>query len=287
MIAIPALPGPLEPNCPPHPWLLSGSTLSTMATNHYGPQSNFIPNRFDTSERKRQVVEQVTQRPDVPAEAPPSPTLTNPDMILPFESERESSTPSPPFRFASSETHTSQNGQLLPSNYQNSDYNYHGDLTGGAGLAPARPPRPRWTYEGHAPSRPLSDIGEEDIQAISPALGGRFPRNALAVPEKETDSSSTASSSTISASSAQLNRGTQENRQNGARPDSKRSSYASQSSIEAARAQTSDTLVSGDPQLEENSSAILSSEAERILENAKKRLTVSSILQPERTKKPR
>jgi hypothetical protein len=82
-----------------------------------------------------------------------------------------------------------------------------------------------------------------------------------------------------------LNRGAQENRLNGARPDSKRSSYASQSSIEAARAQTSDALVSGDPQLEENPSAILSSEAERILENAKKRLTVSGILQPERKKK--
>ncbi|CRG85097.1 hypothetical protein PISL3812_02231 [Talaromyces islandicus] len=244
-----------------------------MATNHYGSQSTYIPNRFDTSERKRQVVEQVTQRPDVPAEAPPSPTLTNPDMILPFENERESSTPSPPFRFTSSETHVSQNGQLLPSNYQGSGFNYHGDLgtaTGGAGLAPSRPPRPRWTYEGHAPSRPLSDIGEEDIQAISPALGGKFPRDALSVPDKETDSCSTASSSTISANS----RGAQENRQNGARPDSKRSSYASQGSIEAARAQTSDALVSGDPQLEENSSAILSSEAERILENAKKRLTL-------------
>lgn len=241
-----------------------------MATNHYGPQLTFIPNRFDTSERKRQVVEQVTQRPvpEPPAEAPPSPTLTNPDMILPFEHERESSTPSPPFRFASSETHVSQN----------SDYNYHGDLdtaTGGVGLAPSRPPRPRWTYEGHAPSRPLSDIGEEDIQAASPALGGRFPRNALAMPDKESDSGSTASSSTISAGSA--HRAAQESHQNGARPDSKRNSHASQSSIEAARAQTSDALVSNDPQLEENSSAILSSEAERILENAKKRLTVSRI----------
>jgi hypothetical protein len=239
-----------------------------MATN----QSIFIPNRFDTSERKRQVVEQVTQQrpgPEAPAEAPPSPTLTNPDMILPFDHERESSTPSPPFRFASSETHVSQN----------SEYNYHEDLgtsAGGAGLAPSRPPRPRWTYEGHAPSRPLSDIGEEDIQAISPALGGRFPRNTLGVPDRETDSCSTASSSTLSAGSA--HRAAQETRQNGARPDSKRNSYTSQSSIEAARAQTSDALVSGDPQLEENSSAILSSEAERILENAKKRLTVSRIL---------
>ncbi|QKX56030.1 uncharacterized protein TRUGW13939_03130 [Talaromyces rugulosus] len=232
-----------------------------MATN----QSIFIPNRFDTSERKRQVVEQVTQQrpgPEAPTEAPPSPTLTNPDMILPFDHERESSTPSPPFRFASSETHVSQN----------SDYNYHEDLdtsAGGAGgLAPSRPPRPRWTYEGHAPSRPLSDIGEEDIQAISPALGGRFPRNTLGVPDRETDSCSTASSSTLSAGSAHRAA------QNGARPDSKHNSYTSQSSIDAARAQTSAALVSGDPQLEENSSAILSSEAERILENAKKRLTL-------------
>lgn len=230
-----------------------------MATSHH----TFIPNRFDSSERKRSLVEQVTQLPEAPAEVPPSPTLTNPDMILPFDNERESSTPSPPFPFASSESH---NGQLLQSNY-------YGDLSnsaGDAGLAPSRPPRPRWTYEGHAPSRPLSDIGEEDIQALSPTLGGRFPR----APDREADSCSTASSSTISAGNAQLKPAAQETHHNG----SKRSSYASQSSIEAARAQASDALVSGDSHPEENSSAILSSEAERILENAKKRLTVSRIL---------
>ncbi|KAH8693171.1 hypothetical protein BGW36DRAFT_325936 [Talaromyces proteolyticus] len=246
-----------------------------MAANQYGSQSIFIPNRFDAKERNTTDAKNLAHRNDAPLETPPSPTLTNPDMILPFENERESSTPSPPFRFTSSEHVSQTNNQS--AGYHEPDYNNRGDPNlqpGGMGSNGNRPPRLRWTYEGHAPSRPLSDIGEEDLQALSPAVGGTFPKEARDVHHKDVDSSSDGSGSTISAGGGQLGWSAQDNQHLSVQPDSKRNSYASQSSIEAARAKASDALVSGVSQPEEDSSAILSSEAERILENAKKRLTL-------------
>lgn len=51
-------------------------------------------------------------------------------------------------------------------------------------------------------------------------------------------------------------------------------SASNKDSVEAARAKASVALVYGATHDDDSSSAILSSEAERILENAKKRLTV-------------
>lgn len=142
-----------------------------------------------------------------------------------------------------------------------------------------RAPRPRWTYEGHAHGRPLSDIGEEDFQPSSPAYAGRYTTQPQ---QEKSDSDSVGSGSTIGAGSQrQLNlnpEGLKGGNDSGF--NSRRSSYASQSSIDRVRAQASDALVSGPSQQteDESSSAILSSEAERILENAKRRLTVSSAL---------
>lgn len=217
-----------------------------------------IPNRFDTKQKK------TTYRNDLPPEIPPSPTLTNPDMILPDDGERQSSTPSPPFQLTPSNTHMLQNGlQQQNGYYPSNGSNY-------------RAPRPRWTYDGHAHGRPLSDIGEEDFQPSSPAYANKYTAQAQ---KGKSDSDSVGSGSTISAGTQrQLNlspeaiRGGSDFGSN-----SRRSSYASQSSIERERAQAADALASVSTQRteEESSSAILSSEAERILENAKRRLTVS------------
>lgn len=224
--------------------------------------SVLIPNRFDTKQRN------TIHRSDVPPEIPPSPTLTNPDMILPDDGERQSSTPSPPFQLTPSDPHMLQNGVQQANGYYPSNGSTY------------RAPRPRWTYEGHAPGRPLSDIGEEDFQPSSPAFAGRYTTTQ---PQQEkSDSDSVGSGSTIGAGSQrQLNLNPEESRGgNDSGFNSRRSSYASQSSIDRERAQASDALVSGSSQQteEESSSAILSSEAERILENAKRRLTVSNAL---------
>lgn len=140
-----------------------------------------------------------------------------------------------------------------------------------------RAPRPRWTYEGHAHGRPLSDIGEEDFQPSFPAYAGRYTSQPQ---HEKSDSDSVGSGSTISAGSQRQLNLSPEGIHGGGNDsgfNSRRSSYASQSSIDRERAQASDALVSGSSQQteEESSSAILSSEAERILENAKRRLTVS------------
>ncbi|KAF3393252.1 hypothetical protein DPV78_009595 [Talaromyces pinophilus] len=219
--------------------------------------SVLIPNRFDTKQRN------TTHRNDAPPEIPPSPTLTNPDMILPDDGERQSSTPSPPFQLTPSDPHMLQNGLQQQNGYHPSNGSTY------------RAPRPRWAYEGHAHGRPLSDIGEEDFQPSSPAYAGRY----TAQPQQEkSDSDSVGSGSTIGAGSQrQLNlnpEGLHGGNDSGF--NSRRSSYASQSSIDRERAQASDALVSGPSQQteDESSSAILSSEAERILENAKRRLTL-------------
>lgn len=111
----------------------------------------------------------------------PSPTLTNPDMILPFEDERETSTPSPPFDAVRRlERDINQSGFQHPSSqyFSQQQYNYNGDYgygtatTGsissdGIGVAVSQgheqhssASHSRW-YDNHNAAPPLSDIGEE------------------------------------------------------------------------------------------------------------------------------
>jgi hypothetical protein len=243
----------------------------------YRSTSVLIPNRFDSKQKNLHNYNTTPpHRTDAPPEIPPSPTLTNPDMILPDDGERQSSTPSPPFQL-SSDTH------MLQATGGNAYYHSNGSTAQAVGSY--RPPPSRWTYDGHAHGRPLSDIGEEEYQPSPPSFKGRYTSERY---NGKSDTDSIGSGSTISAGSQQRrqqqqqqkqqeNLHTAESRDQEADLDSKRSSFASQGSIERARAQTSDALASGPLQSpeEEGPSAILSSEAERILENAKRRLTVS------------
>ncbi|KAF7159604.1 hypothetical protein CNMCM6106_006920 [Aspergillus hiratsukae] len=213
---------------------------------------------------------------------PPSPTLSNPDMILPFdEGERESSTPSPPFNLPSlSHLQAFYENKPLPS-LPGTD-NSHGAPYGG----PVRPqkknfPRHTWLQDSRDACRRLSDIGEED--AGSPPHKGKTGNLSLAshasVPrlasspvlygrgEKETRDSkawsrSSSSGSTISAvSEPSLQEGTKNN-----------ADGSGASTSEEAQGVTSVAKEKGPD--DEFSSVILESEAERILENAKKKLTL-------------
>lgn len=121
---------------------------------------------------------------------PPSPTLTNPDMILPYASERETSTPSPPFEpmqlpsppdFRSLQDRG--HGQSLHPQSVNqnrardvSDYTANGSEDIGMAVPFSdrqdnkrpSPPRNLWALGGHQVGPPLSDIGEEDSSVSSP-----------------------------------------------------------------------------------------------------------------------
>ncbi|KAL2832143.1 hypothetical protein BDW59DRAFT_139780 [Aspergillus cavernicola] len=228
-----------------------------------------------------------------PPPIPPSPTLSNPDMILPFDdNERENSTPSPPFNLPSLSN--------LQSFYETRTDNY----SNGHALSPAQNtnapraaqkkvyPRHTWTHEGHdAASRRLSDIGEEDY--TSPLRHGGMVRTSQVMSQHgstrgppssplrtenpdlaETRTHSSSSGSTISgaseASSLDGSKGgctdyvtSQESR--GAKGDPGRSNGA-----QTANAPATNEEGPG----EDMSSVILESEAERILENAKKRLSL-------------
>jgi hypothetical protein len=81
----------------------------------------------------------------------PSPTLTNPEMILPFSEHRQSSTPSPPFQRPPSppRMHAALNSHPPEQPY----------------FAPplrkkTPPPRNLWQYSDHEPADALSDIEE-------------------------------------------------------------------------------------------------------------------------------
>jgi hypothetical protein len=171
-------------------------------------------------------------------------------------------------------------------------------------------PRHTWTHEGHdAASRRLSDIGEEDYNSSSSSPfrnrgggAGKRPtrvmipqrdsgsvqaspvsvREAAAVDEPETRTNSSSSNSTISGTSetsswdgtkgradyvaSQESHGTRSDRR-AAAPVWPNGAQASSANAPPANEEK------GGPD-EDLSSAILSSEAERILENAKKRLSV-------------
>ena len=209
-------------------------------------------------------------------EIPPSPTLTNPDMILPHEGERQSSTPSPPFQLFSK----TQDNLSFP-------YDHSGQLSNhssiGIAVSAARgPPRSQWTYERHVPGRPLSDIGEEDIPSSPRAswTGDRRYLNNGNHHESDSGSCSSESSSTISVGSEHEGfshgprAGDGSNRSSQLSIEHIQNSPTGNNFVESVQGPT--MVDSGRPQPpgEESSSVILSSEAERILENAKKRLSV-------------
>ncbi|KAJ0424638.1 hypothetical protein BJY00DRAFT_276052 [Aspergillus carlsbadensis] len=261
-----------------------------------------------------------------PPPIPPSPTLSNPDMILPFdENERENSTPSPPFNLPSLSNLQSFYETRTSTNYSNG---YSLDPTrthnngAGAGAAPRAQqqkkgfPRHTWTHEGHdAASRRLSDIGEEDYNTSSSSpfrhgVGGTgmrttrvmipqrdggseqtspvLVREAAAVDEPETRTHSSSSSSTISGASetsswdgtkgradyvaSQESRGTRSDRRAAAAPAAAALVRPNGGQASSANAPPANEEKGGPD--EDLSSAILSSEAERILENAKKRLSL-------------
>lgn len=236
------------------------------------------------------------QRPPPPP-VPPSPTLTNPDMILPYDDgERESSTPSPPFKLPSLSHLQAFYGMRL-QNEPGLDPSM-GDVQNGAAFNRSQmktPPRRIWMYDDPA-SRRLSDIGEEDVPSPSRPedmsgnlpvhLGGEPPILYTQVKENSTGGSEawSSSSSTISGTS-------ERNGPEGQTPyaasraglgvnlhgvnealdaSSGGESDAPTSSIHQNKMPVTEEGGPGD----EFSSAILSSEAERILDNAKKRLTV-------------
>ncbi|CAG8083236.1 unnamed protein product [Penicillium salamii] len=194
----------------------------------------------------------------------PSLTLTNPDMILPFDGERQSQTPSPP-----------QLAYL--SNINGRQYDN----------APAIPPRQKknfsrhaWTHDDVNVSRRLSDIGEE----LSPARSESFDDPSSPAEQGQEDHKENAhssSSSTISAGSRRASASTETPEASGevsavhevARAQANAVVGAGPATLPASSAVAS-AAAEGKGPGEEFTSAILSSEAERILENAKKRLNL-------------
>ncbi|GIC92054.1 uncharacterized protein Aud_008511 [Aspergillus udagawae] len=213
---------------------------------------------------------------------PPSPTLSNPDMILPFdEGERESSTPSPPFNLPSfSHLQAFYENKPLPS-LPGTD-NSHGAPYGPSVRPQKNFPRHARLQESRDASRRLSDIGEEDTGAwprkgegsgnLSLASHGSAPRLASSPVlygrgEKETrdqktwSSSSGSTISAVSVSEPPLQEMTKNNADGSGALDSEEVPGV----MSVAKQKGPD---------DEFSSAILESEAERILENAKKKLTL-------------
>jgi hypothetical protein len=231
-----------------------------------------------------------------PPAIPPSPTLSNPDMILPFDdTERENSTPSPPFNLPSL-SHL-QSFYESRTNRTNGYNNLDPTRTSAPRTHKQAFPRHTWMNEGlhDASSRRLSAIGEEDT--TSPYRSGRNSQGSaverhsrvldspVSMSEKgdsagvESRAHSSSSSSTISGASetsswdetkaradyvsAKELRGSREDRRAAPTP-----SNSAQSSSNAPTANEKDV-----PD-EDLSAIILESEAERILENAKRRLSV-------------
>lgn len=218
----------------------------------------------------------------------PSLTLTDPDMILPCDgSERESQTPSPP-------------SQLVYLANLNARYNAADPHAGSV-----RPKKNFSRHRGHDDmnaSRRLSDIGEEMSPARSEGFddvgssqqqklglrGSPLLRTQLAAAGLQNSTNlarSSSSSSTVSARSEHASReasSPQTAPESTSKPDAVESgSNTGNGNVDGVKIATklSDNSIvasaaKGKGPGEEFSSVILSSEAERILENAKKRLTV-------------
>lgn len=227
---------------------------------------------------------------------PPSPTLTNPDMILPWDdTERQQSTPSPPFNLPSLESlanmHSSYGGQYFQGD-ANQNAGADNSQIGVAISVPARPekkvfPRTMWLYEGHEPGRPLSEIGEEDDNSPPPSRGregyhltvpqsNSSSRSSSATARDErSESRSSGSSSTVSAGTQQGNR-TVPGLQNVQSTETNGSGihHTQQENGEGGRHADTGSKADEEGNGDDASSAILTNEAERILENAKRRLSV-------------
>ncbi|KAJ9205894.1 hypothetical protein DTO164E3_1147 [Paecilomyces variotii] len=227
---------------------------------------------------------------------PPSPTLTNPDMILPWDdTERQQSTPSPPFNLPSLESlanmHSSYGGQYFQGD-ANQNAGADNSQIGVAISVPARPekkvfPRTMWLYEGHEPGRPLSEIGEEDDNSPPPSRGREGYH--LTVPQSNSSSRSSSatarderSESRSSGSSSTVSAGTQQGSRTVPGLQSIQSTETNGSGIHhiqqenGERGRHADTGSKADEEGngDDASSAILTNEAERILENAKRRLSL-------------
>ncbi|KAJ5698588.1 hypothetical protein N7462_000593 [Penicillium macrosclerotiorum] len=208
----------------------------------------------------------------------PSLTLTDPDMILPYDgSERESQTPSPP-------------SQLVYLTNLNARYNAadpHAGSSVPASRAKKSFSRHNWPHED-VNARRLSDIGEELSPSYLDGFEGDLPTPRsqqtsaaqLTVPVKKDQAGWSSSNSTVSAGSGRASRevspptareappklAEEVNKSNGGTENTTMGSLPASHVIASA--------AKGKGPGEEFSSAILSSEAERILENAKKRLTL-------------
>lgn len=228
----------------------------------------------------------------------PSLTLTDPDMILPFDgSERQSQTPSPPSQLVYL---SNLNARYNPASSSTSTSTSNSNSDHGSGSSSRKKSfsRSAWTHDdlSTAASRRLSDIGEE----LSPAREVGFyeedqrhaqytgythsagPTESWPAVETEKDNASS-SSSTVSAGSARTKEKARE-------PASAQNQSQDQDQSSASVPASNETnlpdknviasAAKGKGPGEEFSSAILSSEAERILDNAKKRLTVINSLPP-------
>lgn len=232
----------------------------------------------------------------------PSPTLTNPDMILPQQTERESSTPSPPFTTLPFDV-VEQNG--FRSSHERSQDHDSKDMRGaGIGFSLSlqtrmdggpvashdtwgyadeqTTPRAQWAAEGE-------HNGDYHPRGPSDSLGSKAQwQNGTEREEEDCDADScSVSNSTVSATTEII-----EKLQELRRPNQDRESSVGREAV--TREDSGDQRqFSGDApepvsrmgmgaiaeEDEEGSDgeipeSLLSKEAERILENAKKRLTV-------------
>lgn len=237
---------------------------------------------------------------------PPSPTLTDPDMILPFEgSERESSTPSPPFSLPS----VSQLQTAYGMRPQSDDPNLATSLSGNNNNSNNRTQkanfsRRTWAHDGNdLTNRRLSAIGEEEaassgvfpVHLSVPAEEGEMgiPDSPL-LPEKPgangaRDAAGWSSSSSTVSGASEADGSLKQNGHAASREGEELDfSGENHTSLDHNAPSTGEVSASASPSMvgtsmvpvaegstgDEFSSAILGSEAERILDNAKKRLTV-------------
>jgi hypothetical protein len=225
---------------------------------------------------------------------PPSPTLTNPDMILPWDFERESSTPSPPFGTAASLHQDINQSMFQPSAPPYQQYHpvhngYNGSTTPtrmsneSIGVAVSSVPdksvssaRAVW-YEHHDVAPPLSDIGEETEEEDEehddcPSESGRVSQDTMRGLDSDSQRSLTPNNEArrpqISDSASNDSFGNEiesEEPVGRASFDSERSNRMSSIVEEEEEEQEAVADEDSDDDIKE---------AERILENAKKRLTV-------------
>ncbi|PYH44487.1 uncharacterized protein BP01DRAFT_321468 [Aspergillus saccharolyticus JOP 1030-1] len=230
---------------------------------------------------------------------PPSPTLSNPDMILPFDpNERESSTPSPPFNLPSLSNLQAFYARR-PALDDNTDQTQGVAQPGIALSYGSRPqkkviPRHTWLHEGHD-ARRLSDIGEEDSSSSSyahfPGFSGasrivsQTSRLGVSpVTQREISDLDTRDSGAWSGSSSSTASGASDTSWDGTKDH--QDSCGAKEHLHQVKEDTTEAghdnehIPSLMPSAQEEgsgvelSSAVLSTEAERILENAKKRLTL-------------